>query len=91
MAKTVSATDAARNFSDILNQVRYQAAEFDIVRGREVVARILPATPAGGVPLDELAELLKALPRLGPKEADRLARDIERGLSRMRSDTVEWE
>jgi hypothetical protein len=90
-AKTVTATEVVRNFSDILNQVRYQSAEFDIVRGREVVARLLPPAPAEGVPLDQLGELLQALPRLGSREADAMARDIDRGLARMRTDAIEWD
>jgi hypothetical protein len=91
MTKTVTATEVVRNFSDILNQVRYQSAEFDIVRGKEVVARLMPPTPGGGVPLDQLGALLQALPRLGSREADALAKDIDRGLSRMRTDAVEWD
>lgn len=91
MAKTVTATEVVRNFSDILNQVRYQSAEFEIVRGKEVVARLMPPAPAGGAPLDQLGPLLRALPRLGSREADAWARDIERGLARMRTDAVEWD
>jgi antitoxin (DNA-binding transcriptional repressor) of toxin-antitoxin stability system len=91
MAGRITATDAARSFSDVLNQVRYQGAEFDIVRGNEVVARLVPAAPAGGVALDQLDELVRSLPRLGPREAERFALDIERGLARMRPDTVEWD
>jgi len=91
MADKITATDAARRFSEVLNQVRYQGAEFDIVRGKEVVARLVPAAPAGGVALDRLDELVRALPRLGPREAGHFARDIERGLARMRPDAVEWD
>jgi antitoxin (DNA-binding transcriptional repressor) of toxin-antitoxin stability system len=91
MAGRITATDAARSFSDVLNQVRYQGAEFDIVRGNEVVARLVPAAPAGGVALDQLDELVRSLPRLGPREAERFALDIERGLARMRPDAVEWD
>jgi antitoxin (DNA-binding transcriptional repressor) of toxin-antitoxin stability system len=91
MAGRITATDAARSFSDVLNQVRYQGAEFDIVRGNEVVARLVPAAPAGGVALNQLDELVRSLPRLGPLEAERFALDIERGLARMRPDAVEWD
>ena len=91
MADKISATDAARRFSDVLNQVRYQGAEFDIVRGNEVVARLVPAAPPGGVALDRLDELVRSLPRLGPREARLFALDIERGLARLRADAVEWE
>jgi antitoxin (DNA-binding transcriptional repressor) of toxin-antitoxin stability system len=90
-AKTITATEAARSFSDVLNQVRYQGTEFDIVRGKDVVARLVPAGPPGGVALDRLNELVRALPRLGPGEAELFARDIERGAGRMRPDTVEWD
>ena len=89
--KTITATEAARRFSDVLNQVRYQGAEFDIVRGKEVVARLVPAAPAGGISLDRLDELVRSLPRLGSREAELFARDIERGLARMRPDAIEWD
>lgn len=88
--KTISATDAARKFSDVLNQVRYQGTEFDIVRGKEVIARLVPAAPMGGVALDQLNELARSLPRLGPGEGERFAQDIERGMARIRPDAVEW-
>lgn len=91
MAGKITATDAARRFSDVLNQVRYQGAEFDIVRGNEVVARLVPSAPPDGVALDQLDELVRSLPRLGPREAERFALDIERGLARMRPDAVEWD
>ena len=89
--KTITATEAARRFSDVLNQVRYQGAKFDIVRGKEIVARLVPATPPGGVALDQLDELVRSLPRLGPREAELFARDIERGLAKMRPDAIEWD
>ena len=71
--------------------MRYQGAEFDIVRGKDVVARLVPAGPPGGVALDRLNELVRALPHLGPREAKLFARDIERGAGRMRPDTVGWD
>ncbi len=89
--KMITATDAARRFSDVLNQVRYQGARFDIVRGKEVVARLVPAAPPVGVDLDRLDELVRSLPRLGPREAESFARDIARGLAKMRPDAVEWD
>jgi antitoxin (DNA-binding transcriptional repressor) of toxin-antitoxin stability system len=89
--KTITATDAARTFSDVLNQVRYQSAEFDIVRGKEVIARLVPAAPPGGVPLDRLDELVRSLPRLGAGEAELFARDIARGLARLAPDTAAWD
>ena len=42
MSKGVSATDAARGFSDLLNRVHYRGESFDVMRGGQVVARIAP-------------------------------------------------
>ena len=90
-SKSITATEAARNFSDVLNQVRYQGAEFDIVRGKEVMARIVPAAPSRGVPISQLNALVRAWPRRGTREAESFAKDIERGLAHIRPDEVEWD
>ena len=73
---TISATDAARKFSDLLNRVRYQGATFDITRGGEVVARIVPAVPALTVRIEEFDQLLAAVPRLDPEDAARFEDDL---------------
>jgi len=41
----ISATQAVRTFSEIVNKVYYQADRYDIVRGGTVVASIVPAAP----------------------------------------------
>ena len=48
--KTISATEAARSFSEVLNQVQYREASFSIERGKKVIARLVPAAmPAGQI------------------------------------------
>lgn len=42
---TIRATEAARNFSDILDRVSFRGEEFVIVRGGVTVARLSPAAP----------------------------------------------
>ena len=67
MALRISATQAARNLSDLLNKVRYRGEAFDVVRGGEVVARLVPAGSAmGQATLRNLRERLAAL---GPLDA----------------------
>ncbi len=39
----ITATEASRNFSDLLNRVHYRGERFEVSRGKEVVARIEPA------------------------------------------------
>lgn len=70
--KTISATTAARSFSDVLNRVKFRGEEFMIVRGGEEVARLSPVT---SVPI-RFGELLELL-RDGRRWDLGFARDLE--------------
>ena len=78
MEKSVTATEAVRKFSEILNSVKYRGESFTIVRGGKPVASI---SPVENLPkrksLRELREWVKNLPRLGD-EADRFGKDLKR-------------
>jgi prevent-host-death family protein len=65
----VSATDAARNFSDILNAVEHRGEHFTIVRRGKVVAHIDPVSASRGADV-------KALLR-GHRRDPGFGRDIE--------------
>jgi antitoxin (DNA-binding transcriptional repressor) of toxin-antitoxin stability system len=69
MMSRISATHAARNFSDLINRVRYQGASFEIERGNEVIARIIPAAPAATLSIADLDERWAQLPRLDAEDA----------------------
>lgn len=60
MATPITATEAARNFSDLLNRIRYRGESFDIVRNGEVVARMMAPNPTTTAPA--LIELLVGIP-----------------------------
>lgn len=69
MRATLSATEAVRHFSEILNNIKYRGDHYTILRGGKPAATIIPAE--GTVPVRTLAELsgiLKALPRLDPDD-----------------------
>jgi prevent-host-death family protein len=74
MAVRVSATEAARNLSDLLNRVRYRGERFTVVRAGEEVAEIGPAAGSRSVTLAELRATLASLP---PPDVD-FAADLER-------------
>ncbi len=77
MTKTITATEAVRKFSEILNSIKYTGNDYTIVRGGKPVASIRPAeTHARQLTLGDLVELVKTLPSLGD-EADRFRKDIE--------------
>lgn len=76
-SRVINATEAARNFSEVLNQVKYQSVDFDVMRGRELVARIVPATPAGRLSVADLNRFFAGLPSLGEQDAEAFEQDVE--------------
>ena len=58
----ISATEAARSFSELMNRVRYRGESFIVERGGKPICEILPARPPrfSGA---ELANLLRSLPK----------------------------
>ncbi|MBC7785343.1 MAG: hypothetical protein H7144_16035 [Burkholderiales bacterium] len=72
MATRITATEAARNFSDILNRVRYRGESFIIERSGDIVAELSPRSTAATRPHTgaELIELLKDLPEVDPGFAE---------------------
>jgi antitoxin (DNA-binding transcriptional repressor) of toxin-antitoxin stability system len=73
MATRVSATDAVRTFSDLLNRIRYRGEEFVVERGGEAVCRMTPATAAVRLTLRELVSLLR---ERGPSSDEGFAADV---------------
>lgn len=72
----ITATEAVRTFSELLNGVRYRGDRYTVVRGGKPVATIGPVEPA--VPrttLGDLPGLVRDLPRLEPGD-DSFAEDV---------------
>jgi antitoxin (DNA-binding transcriptional repressor) of toxin-antitoxin stability system len=62
MTTRVSATEAVRTFSDLLNRIRYRGEEFVVERAGEAVCRMTPAALPRRLTLRELAALLREIP-----------------------------
>jgi prevent-host-death family protein len=62
MKSRISATEAARSFSELMNRVRYRGESFIVERSGKPICEILPARPPkfSGT---ELANLLRSLPK----------------------------
>lgn len=58
----------------LLNKVRFQRESFDVVRGKEVVARLVPAEDTEG---GTVGDLVDCLGDFGPAGSD-FADDLER-------------
>ena len=75
MPETLTATEVARRFAEVLNRVAYRRESFIVVRGQRPVAELRPV-PAG-TRLADLPALLASLPRLDEVDADAFATDLE--------------
>ncbi|MBI5205473.1 MAG: prevent-host-death protein [Nitrospirae bacterium] len=77
MEKTITATEAVRKFSEILNAVKYRGNHYTVLRGKKAIAFISPAEEHLKVrTLGELKGLLAKLPRLGD-EAEYFEKDLK--------------
>ena len=59
-AKKISATQAARSFSDVVAKVRYRGQQFIVEKGGEAVCLITSVSP-GGAGRSTLGDLLRVL------------------------------
>ncbi|HPB14400.1 MAG TPA: antitoxin [Smithellaceae bacterium] len=76
MMKTISATDAVRTFSELLNAIKYKGEFYTIIRGGKPAATIGPVETITSMrTLKELALVLKAMPKLD--DDDKFAADVE--------------
>ena len=89
MKKTViSVTEAARNFADCVNRVRYQNVEFVLVKNGLPVARLVPNEEKASTG----RELAKALARakLGADNAKAWHNDLRRAHRILKAPTNRW-
>ena len=75
----ISVTEAARNFADCVNRVRYQGVSFILNKNGVPVARIVPVESEPGLDLKLAAALREAHKEvyLGEEEAAALLRELE--------------
>ncbi len=77
MEKRISATRAVRDFSEVLNTIKFKGVHYVIERGGKPVASMKPIDEKTDLmTLGELKTLLKKLPRLD-EELEAFAADLE--------------
>lgn len=90
--KTISATDAVRTFSELLNAIKYKGESYTILRGGKPSVTIGPAERSmGDRTLRELAVILKKMPSL--EDDDKFAADVKAIINNQSStpERVSWE
>ncbi len=73
--RTLSVTDAARRFADVVNRAFYRHETTVLLKNGVAVAFVAPMAPTG-VPASELAHRWALLPRLSPSDAAAFAEDV---------------
>lgn len=87
---TVNVTEFSRGLSDFLNHVQYRGQVLDIERGKRVVARVLPVSPADGFPIGQLDALLANGPRLSAANRKSMVDDVRAARARMLKRADAW-
>ena len=77
-AKKITATEAAKAFSELLNRVRFRGESFLVVRNGEVMCRIGPAGAVSGATVADLLDVLTN----GPARDAEFADDLEQAQGR---------
>ncbi len=86
----INVTQAARNFSDLLNRVYYQGVSVELERNNKVIARIVPVKPAGTLQAKDLNAFFASLPKLGD-DAEAFAEDVLRVRRELPPERSPWE
>jgi antitoxin (DNA-binding transcriptional repressor) of toxin-antitoxin stability system len=77
MRQTISASQAVRSFSELLNEIKYKGTTYTIERSGKPVAELSPVSSSTKRrTLSELPSILNSLPKLGG-DASAFTEDIE--------------
>ncbi|OQY01497.1 MAG: hypothetical protein B6I26_03995 [Desulfobacteraceae bacterium 4572_130] len=86
----ISVTQAARQFSDLLNRVFYQGIVVELERGNKAIAQISPVTSESSVKVKDLNRFFNELPLLGD-DADDFAKDLADIRKQIPLEKNQWE
>ena len=76
MIKSVTVSEAARGFADLINRVHYRNESALLTKGGKPVAKIVPVE-TGAKTGAELAEFWTTFPHLSPAAADAFSEDLD--------------
>ena len=91
MDTTLTVTEAARNFADVVNRAYYRHEATTLLKNGKPVARVVPATPAMKTGPEIAAWLAGKRPRLGVKEAEAFEADLRAARAELREPVSPWD
>ncbi len=88
----ISVTDAARNFADCVNRVRYQGITFVLIKNGSPVARLTPDNQALNEEAASVRKLAAGLRKfkLSADEAKAWRRDMRKGHRILKPPVTKW-
>jgi antitoxin (DNA-binding transcriptional repressor) of toxin-antitoxin stability system len=86
--KTITVTEAARNFADCVNRAHYQDTTFVLLKNGVAVARIVPENRKPSTGRELAAALAKV--RLSPEESAAWLRDLEEARKNLLPQRDKW-
>jgi len=87
--KTITVTEAARNFSDLVSRVHYQGESTLLVKGGRPMVKMTAARRAKTG--RQLAALWPSIPHLNQKAAESFGRDMETARRKLPALKSKWD
>ena len=87
--KTLTVTEAARNFSDLVSRVHYRSESALLVKGGRPMVKVIPASCAKMG--RELADIWPGIPHLRTGEAESFGLDLAASRRRLPRLTTKWD
>lgn len=88
---TITASEAARSFSEIINKVYYRHQAYEIKKGKTIMARITPSDYASNLQASELNNFFSNAPQLNKEEVEDFINDINLVRKEIQAREVKWE
>jgi antitoxin (DNA-binding transcriptional repressor) of toxin-antitoxin stability system len=71
MQTSISSTEAVRNFSELLNNIKYRGDRYTVIRGGKPAASLVPVEPTRtGATLADLRRIVQHLPHLDSSDKE---------------------
>ena len=88
--ETLSATEASRNFSDLINKTLYMKQTTTLLRGGQPVAKVIPMNKKS-ISGAELAKKLKAKNLIPEENAENWILPVKEFLSAQKLPDIQWD
>ncbi len=90
MPKSLSVTEVARHFSELISRVRFYGDRIVLTKGGKPVAELRPTKEAARICAGDLPAFFSQLPHLGPEEATRFAKDLDAARRMLSTPADRW-